>query len=188
MEAEIRDAMAERLGRGVNAHFTTGGGTTVPWGIVTRSAAGHTAPKVSTVAHLGFDDMIELVHSVDPLYRAHPSCAFMFNDSTLKVLRKVKDAELRYIWQPASAAGDVPATILGHRYVINQAMASVANTNRSVVFGRMDKYIARRVRELSVVRLSERFAEFGQVAFIGFARFDGELLDTAAVKHIVHAT
>ena len=189
MEAVIRDAMAERLGRGVNAHLTTGAGTTVPWGIVTRSVEGHepalSVAGTSGVPVLRFDDMIDLFHSVDPSYRSDPSAAWMFNDATLKVLRKIKDDEDNYIWQPASVAGDVPATILGKRYVINQAMPSLAFDAKPVIFGAMNRYIVRRVAEFSVARLSERFAEFGQLAFIGFARFDGELLDTAAVKHIV---
>jgi len=188
LETVIRDAMAERLGRGVNAHLTTGGGTTVPWGIVARSTEGHEAPDISTTPSIVFDDMIELQHSVDPAYRADPSCAWMFNDSTLKALRKLKDLEGRYIWQPADAATGARATILGNRYVVNQAMADIAATEKTVLFGAMNRYIVRRVRELSIARLDERYAEFGQVAFIGFARFDGELMDTAAVKHIVQET
>jgi HK97 family phage major capsid protein len=50
-------------------------------------------------------------------------------------------------------------------------------TRNSVLFGRLDKYLVRRVRQLSVMRLSERFIDFGQLAFLGFARMDGNLLD-----------
>lgn len=185
MEQVIRDAMAERLGRGVNAHLTTGGGTSVPFGIVTRSAEGFENQLVSDVPAITLDDMIELFHSVDPAYRMDPSAAWMFNDATLKTLRKVKDLEGNYIWQPASVAGDVPATILGKPYVVNQAMESVAFDAKPVVFGAMNRYIVRRVNEFALARLDERYAEFGQIGFIGFARFDGELMDTAAVKHLV---
>ena len=188
LESVIRDAMAERLGRGVNAHLTVGGGTTAPWGIATRSTLGRTAPDVSTVPTVTFDDLIELQHSVDPAYRADPSCAFMFNDGTLKALRKIKDLEGNYIWQPANAAVGAPSSILGHRYVVNQAMGGILAATRSVIFGAMNRYIVRRVRGLSIVRLDERYAEFGQIAFIGFARFDGDLMDTAGVKHIVQET
>lgn len=187
LEAVIRDTMAERLGRGVNEHLTVGIGTTQPWGILTRSTEGYEAPNVSSVAAITFDALIELFHAVDPAYRADPSCRWMFADDTLKLLRKIKDLEGNYIWQPANAATEQPATILGKPYSINQAMPTVAFEAKTVVFGAFSRYVVRRVRELSVARLNERYAEFDQFAFIGFARFDGELLDTAAVKHLVHA-
>jgi len=185
MEQVIRDAMAERLGRGVNAHLTTGAGTTVPFGVVTRSTEGYENALDTGAATITLDDMIELFHSVDPAYRDDPSAAWMFNDTTLKALRKIKDLDGNYIWQPASVAGDVPATILGKPYVINQAMASVAFDAKPVVFGAMNRYIVRRVNEFALRRLEERYAEFGQIGFIGFARFDGELMDTGAVKHLL---
>lgn len=58
---------------------------------------------------------------------------------------------------------------------------------KTVAFGALDKYLIRRVKELAVLRLVERFADYGQVAFLGFARYDGNLLDagTHPVKYIV---
>ena len=58
-----------------------------------------------------FDELIDLEHSVDPLYRAAPTCRFMFNDGVLKALRKLKDGQGRYIWQPPDVkAGQPPTT------------------------------------------------------------------------------
>lgn len=185
LETVIRDAMGERLGRGVNAHLTTGAGTTQPWGVVTRSAEGFENALDTSLPAIVFDDLIALEHSVDPAYRSDPSVAWMFNDKTLSVLRKVKDSDGNYIWQPAQFTAGAPATIAGYRYVVNQAMADIAFDAKPIVFGAMNRYIVRRVRELSIARLTERFAEFGQLAFIGFARFDGELVDTGAVKHLL---
>jgi HK97 family phage major capsid protein len=183
IEAIIRDAMAERLGRIVNRHLTVGTGAAQPNGIVTAASAGVNATAAATIA---FDDLIELEHSVDPAYRTDPSCRWMFHDGTLKRLRKLKDLEGNYIWQPANVLSGAPATLLGYPYSINQAMAQVAANARSVIFGPFNRYLVRRVRELAVKRLIERFADFHQVAFIGFARFDGEILDANAVKALVH--
>lgn len=182
VEAIIRDAMSERIGRIANTHLTTGTGASQPNGIIT--AAGTTAAAAG--AAIAFDDLINLEHSVDPAYRSDPSVAFMFNDATLKALRKLKDADNNYIWQPADVKGGAPATILNYRYVINQAMADVALSAKSVAFGAMNKYIVRSVKEFALKRLVERYADYGQVGFIGFTRFDGELLDTAAVKVLAH--
>jgi len=183
IEGIIRDAMAERLGRIVNEHLTVGTGSGQPNGLVTASAQGFEAAGAAAIA---FDDMIELYHSVDPAYRTSGQLAWMFNDTTLKLLRKIKDTEGNFIWQPASVATEQPATILGTRFAINQDMPNVEASAKSVVFGAMDRYIVRRVREFAVRRLVERYADFYQVGFLGFGRFDGELLDTAAVKHLVH--
>jgi len=178
VEQIIRDAMAERIGRIGNTHLTTGDGSSKPNGIVTAATAVNAADDIT----ITFDDLIELEHSVDPAYRSDPSCAWMFNDSTLKVLRKLKDLEGNYIWQPADVKSGVGSTILGYNYAVNQAMASIAASAKPIAFGAMNKYLVRMVQEFAIKRLVERYADYGQVGFIGFTRLDGELLDTAAVK------
>lgn len=183
VEGIIRDAMAERFGRIGNLHLTTGDGANKARGIVTAAGAGATAASASAIA---FDDLINLEHSVDPAYRKDPSVGWMFNDATLKALRKLKDGEGNYIWQPANAQTGAPAMILNYGYAINQAMADIATTNRSVVFGAFNRYIVRLVKELALKRLVERYADYGQVGFIGFARLDGDLMDVGAVKALTH--
>lgn len=182
VEALVRDAMGERIGRIANTHLTTGDGASKPNGIVT--AAGTTA--AAGAAAITFDDMINLEHSVDPAYRSDPSIKWMFNDNTLKALRKLKDLNGAYIWQPADVKGGAPATILTYGYTINQAVADIATGAKSVVFGAMNKYIVRMVNEFAIKRLVERYADYGQVGLIGFTRLDGELLDSAAVKTLLH--
>ncbi len=183
VEAEVNRAMSERLGRIVNRHLTVGDGDGQPEGIVTAAPMGHEA----AASALTFDDVIDLYHSVDPAYRRGPQTAFMFNDSTLKVLRKIKDGEDRFIWQPADARTGAPSSILDQPYAINQVIADVGTGNRSMVFGDMSRFMVRRVREFAIKRLVERYADWYQVGFLGFARFDGKLVDTKAVKHLVHA-
>lgn len=182
-EGIVRSAMAERIGRIGNTHLTTGDGASKPNGIATAAAAGYTAASATAIV---FDDLIELEHSVDPAYRVDPSCRYMFNDTTLKAIRKLKDGEGRYIWQPADMKAGLATTINNYPYSINQAMASIATGNRSVVFGAFNKYVTRIVNEMAVRRLVERYADYDQIGFIGFMRIDGELLDTAAVKRLTH--
>lgn len=182
VEALVRDAMGERIGRIANTHLTTGDGASKPNGIVT--AAGTTA--AAGAAAITFDDFINLEHSVDPAYRSDPSTKWMFNDSTLKAARKLKDLNGAYIWQPADVKGGAPATILTYGYVINQAVADIGTGAKSVVFGAMNKYIVRMVKEFAIKRLVERYADYAQVGLIGFTRLDGELLDSAAVKTLLH--
>jgi len=189
VEDELRRLLAERIGRIYNQHFTTGTGSSQPNGIVTASTAGKETASATT---LTADELIDLEHSVDPAYRSDPTCRFMFNDTTFKVIRKLKDGQSNYLWQPADLRIGAPASFLGYPYSINQDMdsfgdSSPAADNRPVIFGAMNRYVVRRVRGLVIRRLDERYAEADQVAFIGFTRADGELLDTAAVKHLYAA-
>lgn len=185
VEGTVRSAMAERIGRIGNRHLTVGTGSSQPNGIVTAATA---VTGVAAAAALTFDDMIELFHSVDPAYRDDPSVRFMFNDGTLKSLRKIKDTVTgNYIWQPADVRTGAPATILDKPYSINQAMAAIGASNKSVAFGAFNRYVVRMVREFAIRRLVERYADYDQTGFIGFTRLDGELLDAAAVKVLQHA-
>lgn len=178
----IRPAFGERLGRIGNRHLTVGTGVSQPNGIVTASSAGYTASVGGAVS---FDDIIELEHSVDPAYRQAPTCRFMFNDATLKYLRKLKDGDGNYLWQPADARTGAPASILSRPYSVNQAMDDIGGSTKPVVFGDFNKYIVRLVREFTMIRLVERYADYLQVGFFAFMRMDGELADTGAVKHLV---
>jgi HK97 family phage major capsid protein len=183
IEAYLKEQFVIRMGRITNNHFTVGVGTTQPFGIVTAATAGPTALTVGDVSYV---DLVELEHSVDRAYR--PGAKFMMNDSTLKILKQKKDSLGRPLWVPGFASKQ-PDTILGYEYVINQDMDVIGTGHKQVLFGAMNKYIIRTVKDLSVLRLDERYAELGQVAFIGFARYDGNLVDagTRPVKYLVGA-
>jgi HK97 family phage major capsid protein len=83
-----------------------------------------------------------------------------------------------------------PDTILGYGYTINQHMAAAAGSGagKSILFGRLSKYILRDVRDVMLLRLDELYAEYGQVAFLAFSRLDGDLLDagTHPVKYALN--
>ena len=116
----------------------------------------------------------------------------MFHDSTLASLKKIKDKYGRPLWMPSVSAG-APDTINGYGYMINNDMATLQTqvgsppvTNKVALFGAIDKFTIRRVKEMSILRLTERFADFGQIAFIAFCRYDAALLDagTHPIKYL----
>lgn len=190
----LTQAFAIRLGRILNTHFTVGTGSSQPTGILTAATAGPTATGSASNdggaetggTSIGSDDLIELEHSVDKAYRKGAS--FMAHDLTLKTIKKLKDKYGRPLWLPGISS-DAPDTILGYRYFTNNDLPTIAVNAKTVLFGQLDKYMIRRVKDLSVLRLVERFADYGQVAFLGFARYDGNLLDagTHPVKYLVQA-
>lgn len=184
MEGLLNDLFGERLGRLSNQVLTTGTGSSQPNGIVTASSNGVTAASTSAITA---DELIDLVHSVDPAYRQSPKCRFQFNDSTLAAIRKLKDGQGNYLWQMGDVRSGEPDRILGHAYSVNQAMANIGTSARSVIFGDHSKYVVRKVNGFQIMTLRERYAENFQVGMIGFKRFDGELLNTAAVKHLAQA-
>jgi HK97 family phage major capsid protein len=176
MEQLLGELLGERLGRRANVELTTGDGNGDPNGIVTASSLGVTAAAQAAITA---DELIDLMHSVDPAYRMSPKCRWMFSDSTLKVIRKLKDGEGRYLLDVMS--GD----LLGKPYSINQAMAAVATGNKSIIFGDFGKYFVRKVGSPMIGVLRERF--WPDLGIAGLIRLDGELGDTAAVKHLIQA-
>lgn len=182
-----------RLRRKLNRDFTVGVGTTEPYGIITQATAGPTAAGSSSndgsaadgTNSIGSDDLLALIHSVDPLYRENG--VFQANDDTIRQILQVKN---KY-GNPLFEMPDVgqPASIFGHPIYPNNDMDTIASGKKTVLFGDHSKYVCRQVKDLSVLRLVERYAEKGQIGFIGFARFDGNLLDagTHPVKYLVQA-
>lgn len=181
----VGSRLGERLARILNEHFTTGTGTGQPNGIVTASSVGRTGTTGQTTSII-YDDLVELEHSVDPSYR--PGAKFMMADSSLKVIKKLKDSQSRPLWVPGLAVRE-PDTILGYPYVINQDVAVMAANAKSVLFGQLSKYLIREVQEVTLLRLNERYAELHQVAFLAFLRADGDLIDagTDPVKHYANS-
>ena len=196
LESYCKEQFGIRLGRILNTHFTTGtgSGSSMPNGIITAATAGPTAIGAAGndggsedgSTSIGSDDLIFLEHSVDKAYRR--GAAFMAHDYTIRTLKQLKDKYGRPLWLPGLAV-NAQDTILGYEYFTNNDMATIAANAKTVLFGQLKKYIIRQVKELAVLRLSERFADYGQVAFIGFARYDGNLLDagTHPVKYLVQA-
>ncbi len=182
MEALLGDLLGERLARIANAQLTTGTGSSAPNGIVTASAAGKTAASATAITS---DEIIDLLHSVDPAYRTSPKAAFMFNDATLAAVRKLKDGDGNYLWQMGNVQGGVPGSLLGYRYFINQAMDSLAASKKVMLFGDLGKYYVRKVGGPVIGVMRERF--WPDMGIAGLIRFDGELAQSVAVKHLVTA-
>lgn len=183
MEQVLGDLLGERLGRIANSQLTTGSGSSAPNGIVTASTLGKTAASATAITS---DEIIDLIHSIDPAYRMGPKVRFMFNDSTLAAIRKLKDGDGNYLWQMGNVQQGVPGSLLGYGYSINQSMSAIATGNRSLLFGDFGKYYVRKVGAplIGAIQDKDFWPGFG---IAGYIRFDGELSDTAAVKHLVQA-
>ncbi len=182
----LADLIGERFGRGENVYFTTGTGTIL--GIVSESGTGVTS-AIATV--ITADEVIGLVHSLDPSYRALPSASFMMHDTTLLYVRKMKDATGQYLWQPGMQAG-VPDRLLGYPVSINQQMEPLVSNvpvtaKKHILFGATEKYVIRDAGGVRMYHLTERYRDVDQDCFVAFKRVDGRALNTAALKVLLQA-
>lgn len=190
IEAFIAKQMGQRLGRIENAKQTTGVGTTTPQGYVTGATTGKTTATATAII---YNEIVDLIHSVDAAYRATGRCRFKLHDLILAYVRKLRDdsggAGLgRPLWEPSVQAG-VPDLLLGYPYSVNNDMASAVTTGlKTMAFGDFQSAFAiRRVAGAQMMRLTERYADYLQIGFIGYERMDSIVQDASAVKLLVQA-
>jgi HK97 family phage major capsid protein len=185
VETLIGSLLGERLGRRANSELTVGDGTGDPNGVVTASAAGKVAASTTAIT---WDEIMDLEHSVDPAYRVGPKVRYMFNDSTLAAVRKLKDGNGNYLWQMGDVKSGIPGTFNGRNYSINQAILGLGDgaSTKVMIFGDFGKYIVRKVGGIQVGAVNDSVFWPGR-GLAGYIRFDGELSDTAAVKHLALA-
>jgi len=181
IESVIGDLLGERLGRLANTQLTTGSGSSAPNGIVTATSAGKTA--ASTTAFTA-DEIIDLEHSVDAAYRMSPKFAYMFHDLVLAAVRKLKDGQGNYLWQAGNVQAGVPSTLNGRNFWVNNAMSSAFTTGQKLILaGDFGKYFVRKVGAPLIGAIQDKDFWPG-IGMAGWIRFDGDLMDTAAVKHL----
>jgi HK97 family phage major capsid protein len=185
LESWIAERMGIRLGRRWEIDFTNGDGSSKPIGVLPAVVAAGAVPVVANGSaetsggsetganSVGYTDLVRLEHSVDPAYRR--GAKFLFHDTTLAYLKRILDKFGRPLWTPGMKDG-APDTVLGYSYVIDQQMPQIAASAQTVLFGDLSKYVVRSVKGLMVQRLTERYAEKGQVGFVGFARADGNFV------------
>ena len=188
IEAFVRSRIQTRLGRAQNTYFTTGTGTSQPKGVVTGAASGKVGTTGQTTTVI-YDDLVDLVHSVDPAYRAMGKCRFMMNDASLKVIRKLKDSQNRPIWTPGYESGislGLPDTLLGYPVQVNQDVATMAANAKSILFGDFSYYKIRDVMSVTLFRFTDSaYTKLGQVGFLAWMRSGGTFVDASggAVKY-----
>lgn len=188
IEGIIRDTAADRVGRIVNEHLTTGTGSSQPKGVMVASTEGFETAANNAITYA---EWIDFEHGVNSAYRsrANPKCGFMFNDNTLAVIKKltIGAADSRPLWVPSMREGE-PDRILGYRYWINDDIADIATDALVAAFGDWSKYYAIRAKDMTLVRSDHRYVEKRLVAFFMYARYGGDLVDLHAVKHLKMAT
>jgi HK97 family phage major capsid protein len=186
IESFVARAMGVRFGREWEDVFTNGNGSTEPQGILTGISGSGAVPVIAQGANansglssdnstnsIGWADVVNLAHSVDKSYRKGAS--YMLHDQTLATLGRTLDKFGRPLFVPG-LNGDVDR-LNGYPVIVNNAMPQVAASNVVLAFGDFSKFMIRRVKDFQILVLRERYADNGQVGYIGFARVDSKLVD-----------
>lgn len=187
--AFVVNRLATRLARITNTHYTTGDGSSKPYGVMARAATGKTGTTGQTLTVI-YDDLVDLIHSVNRAYRN--GARFMLADSSVAIIRKIKDTTGRPIWNPGDMegiSGGAPSTIAGYAYTVNDDVAAMAASAKSIAFGDFSQFVIRDVVNSTSLRRFDdsAFALNGQVGFCGWTRTGSNLLNTAAVKVYINS-
>lgn len=179
LENYISTEFARRIGAKEEEAFFTGDGSGKPTGILAATGGAEVGVTAAAATALTADEVIDLFYSLKSPYRKN--AFWVLNDSTVKAIRKLKDGQGQYLWQPSLAAG-MPDTILGRPVKTSAFMPAVAAGAKTVAFGDFRYYWIADRQGRSFKKLSELYAATGQVGFLGSQRVDGRLILPEAIK------
>jgi HK97 family phage major capsid protein len=173
----IAGAFGRRFGRAEEAAFINGDGVNKPRGVLLDASAGKTGATGQTTS-VTADDLIDVYHALKRPYRSKAD--WLLADSTVKAIRKLKDADGQYLWQPGIAAGQ-PDRILNRPVVVSDEVPAMAASAKSILFGDYSHYWVADRTGRTMQRLDELYAASGQVGFRMYSRMDGKLIRNDAV-------
>ena len=178
LESYIATEFARRIGAAEEEAFITGNGTGKPTGLLHATNGAGTG--VTTTGNTPTaDEIFDLVHSIKSVYRR--KAVFLLNDSTLKAIRKLKDGQGQYLWQPGLKEGQ-PDMLLNYRIATSPFMPEIAAGNKVILCGDFKSYWIADRQGRSFQRLNELYAATGQVGFRATQRVDGRLVLAEAMK------
>jgi len=168
------------MGTAVNAGLTVGTGTVQPNGIVNGAGTGVTG-GTGVAGVPTYENLVDLVYSVNSSYRRR-GASFQMQASTVAAVRKIKDGNGSYIWQPSFQAGQ-PDTLLGYVVNENPDVVATGTSAKSVIFGDMASgYYVRQVRGIDFARDDSVGFVNDLITFRVTWRGDGAVVDQNAVK------
>lgn len=169
----ISTEFARRLGDSEEEAFLTGNGTGRPTGILNDSNGAKDGVTAAAADAITFDELIDLFYSLKEPYRKN--AVFLMNDSTVKAVRKLKDQNGQYIWQPSVQLG-TPDMILNRPVYTSQYMPALSAGNKVALFGDFSYYWIADRQGRTFKRLNELYAVNGQVGFLGSQRVDAKTI------------
>ena len=179
LESYISREFARRIGTKEEEAFFVGDGTGKPTGIFNATGGAEVGVTAAGVKAITLDEIMDLFYSLKAPYRKN--AVFTMNDSTVKAIRKLKDGNGQYIWQPSITAGQ-PDTILNRPIKTSSYVPALDAGKKAIAFGDFSYYWVADRQGRSFQRLNELYAATGQVGFRATQRVDGKLILPEAIK------
>jgi HK97 family phage major capsid protein len=181
IESHLAKLLGTRISRVQAIHIATGSGSGEPQGLVTPlTTIGAIANNTTGPTYA---ELLATVHALDPEYRA--SAVWVMNDASLAKVQGLLDSAGRPLWLDNAVSGmrELPGgRLLGYEVVIDQSMPAMASSGKFLAFGDLGMaYVVRRVKDIQLVVLHEKYIESGQVGFMAWARMDSCVQDANAV-------
>ena len=179
LEAYIAAEFARRIGAAEESGFLLGDGSSKPTGLLHTTGGASLGVTAASATAITMDEVLDLYHSLKSAYRKNGT--FLVNDATIKAIRKLKDGQGQYLWQPSVQAG-TPDTILNRPVISSQFMPVAAAGEKTILFGDFKYYWIADRQGRTFKRLNELYAANGQVGFLASQRLDAKLILPEAIK------
>lgn len=178
IEAYLRQEFARAFGIAEEEAFCVGNGTTQPTGIFTANG-GTVGVTAASATAITVDEIISLVHALKAPYRKNAK--FLMNDATVALLRKLKDQNGQYLWQPSVQAG-TPDRLLGYEIYTSPYVPVAQAGALTIAFGDFKNYWIGDRAGRTVQRLNELYATNGQIGYVATERVDGKVILPEAIQ------
>lgn len=179
LESYISAEFGRRLGTKEEESFFTGDGSGKPTGILAATGGAELGKTAASATAITADEVIDLYYSLRVPYRK--KAVWLMNDTTVSALRKLKDNQGQYLWEPSLVSG-TPNKILGCEVITSPFMPVIASGAKSVAFGDFSYFWIADRQGRTFKRLNELFSTTGQIGFLGNQRVDGKLILPEAIK------
>lgn len=183
IESYLTRVFARRISNLEETAYAAGTGSGQPTGLTAQIGTANNVDADGAAA-ITSDELIDVFHALPTPYRG--AASWIVNDSTLALVRKLKDDDSQYLWQPGLQAGQ-PDLLLGQPIYSQLGMPAAATGNVSILFGDFSYVMIGDRGALGFQRLNERYADNGQVGFRAFRRSDIKLTSQEAFASLTQA-
>ena len=179
LEAYIAKEFGRRIGAKEEDAFFNGNGSGKPTGIFDSTAGAQVGITTASISAITADEIIDLFYSLGAPYRKN--AMWVLNDATVKAVRKLKDGNGNYLWQPALTSG-TPDMLLGRPVYTSNCVPTIASGAKVIAFGDFSYYWIADRQGRVFKKLNELYAATDQTGFVATQRVDGKLILPEAIK------
>jgi HK97 family phage major capsid protein len=184
VDAKVIERLSYKFAIAQEKGFMTGSGAEQPLGVFTPSANGISTGRdvlTGSATSILADSLFDAMYTLKAAYQA--KAVWIFHRDGIKIIRKLKDSQNRYLWEPAITAGQ-PDLILGRPFYMSEYAPNTFTTGLYVgIVGDFSRYLIADALSMQVQRVVELYARQNQTGFIGRLETDGmPVLEEAFVR------